>query len=128
MKDQKEHSGIISLTNAQRIKRACSVIIPLCFLSVFIALLVISCANDIYAFVKPQAEANVYFKRDDTLNTKAKQLEDGGIINNPALFSMYVRSKNAEDKVSSFEGNVLLDSSMSYREILKVFSETKNSE
>ena len=126
MNNQKEHSGTISLTNAQRIKRACAVIIPLCFFSLFIALFIISCANDMYAFVKPQSEVKLYFRYEDTLYNKAKQLEANGIINNPAVFSAYVRSKKAEDKICSFEGDILLDSSMSYREIIKAFSQNKN--
>ena len=122
--DNKKHSGIISLTNAQRVKRACSVILPLCFLSLFIALFAAFSANDIYAFVKSQRSAQIHMSAKDTLYEKAKLLEANGIINDPALFSLYVRSKNHSDTISSFEGEIQLDSSMSYREIIKEFSKT----
>ena len=125
MNNQNKHSDIINLTNAQRIRRACSVIIPLCFLSLFIALFIASAANDIYAFVKPKKTASVEFSGADSVYGVARELEAAEIINDPLVFTAYVRSKKLEERVLSVEGSLTLDSSMSYREILKVFSKNQ---
>ncbi|MBQ8140510.1 MAG: hypothetical protein IJ038_02305 [Clostridia bacterium] len=122
MKNNDLHSEIINLTHTQRIIRACSVIIPLCFLSLFLAAAIISVTNDMYAFVKPDETVNVNFPSSSSLYSRAKELERYGVINNPAVFSLYVRSKNYEERVCGFSGELSLNSSMSYREILLAFS------
>ena len=52
-------------------------------------------------------------------------LEEKGIIENPALFCAYVKSKGADKRITSAEGIITLDTSMSYREILKVFAKNQ---
>lgn len=122
MQYQTDHSGIIELTSAERIKRACSVIIPLCFLSILIAAAIISVGNDMYAFVKREEKVNLYFENSSSLYSVAQSLEANGVINNPSLFSLYVKSKGGEDKIKDFRGEISLSTDMSYREILKAFS------
>ena len=128
MNHQTKHSDIMLLTNAQKIRRACSVIIPLCFLSLFISLFIASSANDVYAFVKPEKTASLELFEGEGVYEVAKQLEELGIIEKPALFCLYVRTKHAEDKVICAEGSLSFDASMSYREILKVFAKNQKTE
>ncbi len=116
------HSETINLTNSQKIRRACSVIVPLCFFSIILAAAIISVANDMYAFIKPDTEVNLTLDSPETVYSAARTLGENGIINNPASFSLYVLSKGAEDKILNFSGELTLSSSMSYREILKTFS------
>ena len=116
------YSGNRPTDNAAKIRRACSVLLPLCFLSILIAALSISVANDMYAFVKRDASATVTLDTPESVYETAKKLEEHGIINNPAIFTLYVRSKNADERILSFSGELKLDSSMSYRDILRSFS------
>ncbi len=122
MQNSTKHSGIIELTSAQKIRRACSVIIPLCFLSILLAAAIISVGNDMYAFVKPDSEVNLHLENSSSVDSVARELENNGIINNPTLFSLYVKSKDGEDKITNFSGDIKLNSNMSYREILRAFS------
>ena len=125
MKNSKAYSGISKKTNARRVARACSVIIPLCFFSLFISLFVSFCANDMYAFVKPEKTVKIRLDGADSLRERAQMLEELGVIENPALFCAYVRSKSAEDTITSADGVLELDTSMSYREIVKVFAKNQ---
>ena len=123
MKRNKKHIENITTEDKGQLVRIVAVIIPLCFFSVFVAAAVISLSNDMYAFVKPDKTINVVFSEEPrSLYSTAKQLDDYGVIENPAIFSLYVKSKNAEERVSAFSGELELNSSMSYREILKSFS------
>ena len=122
MQYQTNRSGIIELTSAEKIKRACSVIIPLCFLSILLAAAIISVGNDMYAFVKREEQVNLYFENSSSVYSVAQALEANGIINNPSLFSLYVKSKGGEGKLKNFSGEIILSTDMSYREILKAFS------
>ena len=121
MNKSKANSGISGSANARRVARACSAIIPLCFFSLLIALFLAFCANDIYAFVKPAGEVKIELVGAHSVREVAKELEDSGVIENPALFCAYVRSKGADDKITSARGVIALDASMSYREIVKIF-------
>ena len=126
MNNSKANSGISKSANARRVARACSTIMPLCFFSLFLSLFIAFCANDIYAFVKPDKKADITLTGGHSLYERATLLEGSGIIKNPALFCAYVRSKDAVDTVTSAEGIISLDASMSYREILKVFAKNQN--
>lgn len=122
MQTEKTNSGTVHLTNAQRYRRICSVIIPLLFLSLFLAALIISAANDIYAFVKPQRAAIIVIDKGESAYTLSALLSENGIIQNPLAFTLYAKLKDAEGDISAFEGELELESSMSYREILRYFS------
>ena len=103
-------------------RRAMSVILPLCMLSFLICGLICSAANDIYAFVKKDKEISLYIEAPSSLDEISKALGKNGVVNNTAFFSLYVRSKGKEDKITAFTGEINLNSSMSYREILEAFS------
>ena len=123
-----DHSGISDSASARRISRALSVIIPLCFFSLLISLFIAFSANDIYAFVKPRGEVTIELSGERTLVECADLLEEHGVIKSPALFVLYVKSKSAESKLTSAYGTLSLDTSMSYREILKEFQKIQPGE
>ncbi len=120
MKNQKKHS---ESTTAQRgnLPRICALVLPLCFFSVILAAAVVSVGNDMYAFAKPDTQSEISFSANDSLWQKAQKLSDADIINNPFIFTLYVKSKQAEKRVEAFSGTLTLKSEMSYLEILKSF-------
>ncbi|MBQ7384708.1 MAG: hypothetical protein IJV72_07975 [Clostridia bacterium] len=122
MLKEKKNSGEKSLHDARRIRRIASAIIPLFFLSLFLAAFIISAANDMYAFVKPEGSVKLRMSGDESLFSVSQRLEEAGVIGNPLVFSIYTMTRGAGDKISGFEGDIELDSSMSYREILRAFS------
>ena len=104
------------------IKKAMSRLLPICFVSVFISLLVCSVANDMYAFVKKDQDVNISIYDNLSLNEISDILSNSGIINNPDVFKLYVRFKNKTYVFEGFTGEATLNSSMSYRQIISEFS------
>ena len=96
----------------------------LCLLALFCAAVCISVANDLYAFVKPHNEVTVSIDAPTSVKELARQLEREGIVANPTVFCIYVRSKGKEALLEKFQGTLPLSSDMSYREILIAFSAT----
>ena len=109
-------------TNNTIKKRAYSFLIPIFFLSPFLACLIISVGNDMFAFFKPQKEAVIEITSPCSLAEISRIIEENDIISNPFIFSLYVKSKGAEDKITSFTGRIELSSDMSYRELIQAFS------
>lgn len=102
-------------------KRVVGIILPICFLAILFSCAIVSVANDMYAFVKPEREVTIVISEPCTLDQVSQILSDNDILNNPFCFTAYVKSKNKEDVVEKFKGEISLSSSMSYREILAVF-------
>ena len=103
-------------------RRAMSVILPLCMLSFLICGFICSAANDIYAFEKKDKEITLSIETPTSLDEVSKLLGKIGVVNNSAFFALYVRSKGKADRIENFSGEIILNSSMSYREILESFS------
>ena len=106
-------------------KNAFGKIIPLALVALLLAGAIISIANDMYAFVKQKHSATIFIEAESSVYKTAQLLEDNGIINNPAAFTLYVTSKDARDKILSFSGEIYLSASMSYREILRSFAKSE---
>lgn len=100
------------------IRRALGLILPLCILSILIAGFFITVVNDIYAFVKEERIVTLNIMNGTTLEEISFMLSDNNVIKNREIFCAYVRSKDKVEAVESFFGEVTLNSSMSYREIL----------
>ena len=93
-------------------------IIPICLLAIMLAGAVISVANDVYAFAKPQKSAVIRLDTPYTANELSKLLESVGIINNAFLFDIYLTAHGHADSVPLLTGEIALNSSMSYRDLL----------
>ncbi len=104
------------------VKRTLSKFLPLCLFALLFAGLICSVANDMYAFVKKGREVSLVFDSCPTLNELSKILADNGVVSNPDVFKLYVKFKDKEGVVESFSGDLKLNTSMSYREILSEFS------
>ena len=100
------------------LRKAFSLLLPLFVLSLFISGTICSISNDIYAFVKKDGEINLSIDQSCSVKEFSKILKENGVINNPNIFSLYITSKKKQKTVENFTGDIALNSSMSYREIL----------
>ena len=75
-----------------------------------------------YAFVKDDREVTLWLEEPATLNEISRFLGQKKVVNNPAAFTLYVKSKNKVDTVEGFVGELTVNSKMSYREILAELS------
>ena len=104
-------------------RMAFSKITVLSMTALLVAALVVSVANDLYAFVKPDREVSFSIEEPTPLNELAKALEEQGVIANPTVFRLWVQSKGKGEALEEFCGTLPLNSAMSYREILASFSQ-----
>lgn len=84
--------------------------------------LTVSVANDTYAFVKPEREVTLTLNEPLPLSEIAALLEREGVVSNPTVFQLYTKSKGKTARLEAFSGELTLNSSMSYREILLAFA------
>ena len=110
------------------VARAFGTLIPLALLALLISALILSVANDMYAFVKREQALTIYVEDPVSLDQFSKMLKTDGIINNPHLFKLYVISKGKRNVVETFCGEVELNSAFSYRQILNQIQNTKISD
>lgn len=89
--------------------------------ALFCAAGIISLANDMYAFVKPEQTVTLTVSSPLSLSELSREMASAGVIRNPTVFRLYVRAKNRTDRLESYTGVLTLNSAMSYREILQEF-------
>lgn len=106
--------------------RAFGTLVPLTLLALLLSALLISFANDVYAFVKSDIPSTLYLDGSESIDGISKQLKDSGIIQNPNIFKLYVLSKGKQDTVESFRGEIKLNANLSYRQILHEFKSQNN--
>ena len=94
-------------------------IIPLGMIALLLAGLFLSIVNDTYAFVKPDNEIIFTVDTPMPVSDFAKNLMICGVIKNDLIFLLYVNSKDKAEKLNHTTGQWVLNSNMSYREILK---------
>ncbi len=85
--------------------------------SMILSAVLILCANDVFAFVKPERSAVVEITADDNVSSIAKKLEEAGVINYKSLFSLYARVSKTADKFKS--GTYELSASLDYSAIAR---------
>lgn len=105
-------------TDKKAVKLAFMSAVMLGLVSLFLTGVIISVVNDLYAFVKPRGEIEIFVPEGSTVDEIAETLGKSGVVKNPFVFSIYVRSKDKSEALEGISGAILLDSSMSYREIL----------
>lgn len=110
-------------TNRKLRRLAFSKITVLCLTAALIAALSISIANDLYGFVGLEGEVLLTIEAPTELSELSHLLEQNGIVENPAVFRIYVKKKERTELLEHFVGTLYLDTSMSYREILLAFSQ-----
>ncbi len=93
----------------------------LTLVAVLVGGIVVSVANDVYAFVKPEAKMSIDIGEPMSVSEIAKKLEDYGIIKNPHVFILYVKLSGKAERIESFSGQITLSTDMNYREIVGNF-------
>ena len=118
MNHQKNRETEETTRQRQRVRLAFFRCVIIFAVSLFLSAVILSAANDAYAFVKNDTEAKIIFSEPQGVYDSAKLLSKNGIIKNPILFTVYTLSKNKEDLFSTISGEFTLNAKMSYREIL----------
>ena len=112
--------------NKKRLSHAFEGAIILCLVALFILGLFIAVINDIYAFVKPDKAIKITLGKPVSLMQAANILERSGVIENPVIFTLYVKVKGKEEIFDSYLAEAELNSAMSYREILSALEKMVN--
>ena len=110
------------------VRRVFRKVLVLSLLALFCATALLSIANDTYAFFKPQRTVALAISPPCTLDDFSRLLEENGVLLHPHLFSLYVKSKQKSELVERFSGELVLDSSMSYREILQALAKNSSTQ
>ncbi len=84
--------------------------------SVALSVLIITAANDIFAFVKDTSEKEIVINTTAEYREVTKKLKEEGIIDMPWLFNLYIKSNDNEDKIVG--GTYTLSPSMGYRALV----------
>ena len=113
-KQSKQNDNVLPI----QARRAIGSILPICLAALLLSGLIVSVANDMYAFVKPDEEIAVSLDAPVSAKELSRLLQSRGVIKNGAVFGLYLRSKGKLDKLGTLTGEWTLNSSMSYREIL----------
>ncbi len=94
-------------------RRAMGSVVTLTLWAVLLSALLLSVANDTYAFFKEEQPYSVTADAPLSPWELSRLLADLGVIDNPLLFTLYL----GKSEVEAFSGSWELDSSMSYREL-----------
>lgn len=105
------------------VRRGFCTVTRVVLLALLCAALLLSVVNDMYAFLKAEGEVHLTLDEPHSVRDFSRLLEDCGVLLNPHVFSLYVRAKERTALVESFSGELVLDRSMSYREILSYLAE-----
>ena len=90
--------------------------------ALLLAALLVSLANDAYAFVKPDRAVTLTVSDPLSLSELSALLARLGVVSNPTIFRLYADAKGMRSRLEEFSGELTLNSSMSYREILQAFA------
>jgi len=100
---------------------AFSKILVITLFAILCSCLVISAANDLFAFVKPSRDYTVEIPSQSSITDISNILQRRGVIENSLGFLIYVGLKGHNDTLRDFQGTLELNSDMSYGEILNEF-------
>ena len=103
-------------------------VLTLVLLAALLAALLLSVINDMYAFFKPQEAVLLHVDAPRTLSEFSRMLEENGVLLNPHVFFLYVRARKSAPLIEDFSGDLSLDCSMSYREILHALQKAQKIE
>jgi UPF0755 protein len=99
-------------------------------MSVMIAYLALSCANDMFAFVKDDDVIEVTIPEYATASDLSKILGDAGAIKHPWLFRLYAQIKgiDEDEKYTFVAGDYTISPNMNYDEMFLAFVKTPSTE
>ena len=91
-------------------------IVMVCAVSIVLAAVGWSLANDMLALNKEKTTATIVIEEDHDLSSAVKQLKEYGIIKYKGLFRLFSAFSNGSDKI--IQGTYMIDTDMDYRAIL----------
>ena len=101
-------------------------LIYVCFVlvvSAFASYYIISVANDVFAFVKPDKEIIITLKEDATTEEVAELLEQNGVIDREWAFRIYLLMKlDKDEEVDYLSGDIKLNSNMNFDSIFSALT------
>lgn len=99
-------------------------------MAVMIAYFGLSCANDVFAFVKEDDEIEVTIPEYATSTELSEILGDAGAIEHPWLFRLYAQLKGIDSnpKYTFVAGNYTISPNMNYDEMFLAFVKTSSTE
>lgn len=95
-------------------------------ISVVLSLIAIFVANDVFAFVKDDAEIQIDVSENTDILSLAKELDDTGVLNYQSVFKFYVKIK--KDNTSVLAGAYKLNPTMDYGQIIRTLANTTSEE
>ena len=128
MKNANKETKQKLFTDKKAVKLAFMRAVTLCLVSLLFAGAFLSVINDLYAFVKKGGEVELLIPEGSSLTEISAYLGKEGVVKNPFVFTLYVRSKEKGEELEGISGAARLDRSMSYREILSALLNIKADE
>ena len=83
---------------------------------------IVSVANDVFSFIKPDESIVVNVQQGSSTMTIAKSLKKGGVIKHPLVFTLYSKLKKADGKYQF--GDYTLNSNLGYDQIISKLKKT----
>lgn len=103
------------------ISRAFVYIAAVLISSVIFSVIIITNANDIFAFVKSDEEMEITIEEGTDLNALAKQLKSMGVIKHKNTFKMYIKYRG-KDSDSYTPGKYIVSPSLNYDQIISAIT------
>ena len=120
-KQEQEDRTATSRNTIMSAIKAVVYIVVIGVVSAFLAIAIITAANDIYAFVKPDTPVTITIPENTKLDELADILHDNGIIKYPWLFKLYAQRKHDDQKY--IPGEYTVNGMMNYSTLLSEFKE-----
>ncbi len=102
-------------------------IITVLGIALVISLVAIFVANDVFAFVKEDAEVNINVEQNTNIASLSKLLDDSGVINYGSIFGLYVKIKGDQDE-AVLAGSYALNPNMDYGQIIRALANSASTE
>ena len=125
-KTTKKETSHKIFANKERTKLAFMRAIILCLVSLIFSGIFLTVVNDMYGFVKADGKVELTIPQGSALSDVSDSLGKAGVVKNPFAFTLYVRSNDKADELEKVSGEVTLDKSMSYRDILSAILKAKS--
>lgn len=95
-------------------------------ISLVLSLVMIFVANDVFAFVKDDAEIQITVSENTDIVSMAKELDDTGVLNYGSVFKLYAKFKN--DNKSVLAGSYKLNPNMDYGQIIRTLANSASTD
>ncbi|MBE6606409.1 MAG: endolytic transglycosylase MltG [Ruminococcaceae bacterium] len=117
--DEFNMSGAVGALTS--VAKAIIYLVAVLAVSIMLSVMIISVANDIFAFIKDDEAVTVVVPENCDTNTLAEILADAGAIKHPSVFSAYIKFKNKEGEY--LPGTYQVSPSLNYDYMIYEFKE-----